>query len=92
MKEMNNASNLVFGHIWCQHKTPQTESVEEKFDSVRLDNVAAKYDCLSLDNGQLDKTEQQHKLVQVTVAHSVKMVDSFKSRRSLMHVMIQLYH
>jgi hypothetical protein len=51
MKEMNNASNLVFGHIWCQHKTPQTESVEEKFDSVRLDYVAAKYDCLSLDNG-----------------------------------------
>jgi len=27
MEEMNNASYLVFGHIWCKYKTPQTKSV-----------------------------------------------------------------
>ena len=67
MEEMDNAANLVFWHIWCQHETLKTKPVKEKFDSVGLDHIIAQNYSFALHNCELDKAEQQNELVKVAV-------------------------
>ena len=75
---MNDAANLIFRHIGCKHKTSKSKSIEEKLDSVCLDDVAAEDHCFALNYRQLNKAEQKHKLIKIAVTHRVEVVYSLE--------------
>lgn len=90
MEEMDYTTNLVFWHIWSQHKTLKTKSIQKKFDSVGLDYIVAQNDSFPLNNRKFDETEQQNKLIKVAVTRNVEMVDLFKHGNLLINIVIKL--
>lgn len=90
MEKVNYTADLILRHVGCQYKRFQTEPVKEQLNSVRLNNVTAHDYGLALNDSQLDKGEQQDELVQALFAHHIEVVDPFKQRLLLVHIMFKL--
>jgi len=89
VEEVNNTADLVLGHVWGQHETLQTESVQEKLNPVCLDDVVTQNHCLALHDCQLDEGEEQNELVQVLFAHYIQVVNAFEETLTLVDVVAQ---
>lgn len=48
VEEVNDAADLILGHVRCQDESLKTKSVQKKFDSVCLNNIVANDNCFAL--------------------------------------------
>ena len=50
VEEVNDAADLIFGHVRCQDESLKTNSVQKKFNSVCLNDIVADDNCFALHN------------------------------------------
>jgi hypothetical protein len=50
VEKVNDAADLILGHIRCQDESLKTESVQKEFNAVSLYNIVANNNCFALHN------------------------------------------
>ena len=77
---MNDTCSLLHGKLWAQHEGFYVESVEEKFETVGLDQIICENQEFSVNHPQLFEHKSHNELVSIVLAHDIVLVDVLEGR------------
>jgi hypothetical protein len=80
VEEVNETLELILRQFRAQHETLQGKSVQEKLNSIGLDDVISVYQGLALEDTELQKCKEDNEFFEIRLTLDVVVLKSLNYR------------